>query len=168
MPAPAGAGEVGVKLATDRFARRWARCCCASTLLPLLSRLLVLDTVVFHRHRARVGCTEKPFRWQRDLDEPPLKVPEGLERPDTRNAIKIPPLEYTRDACGKSEPCLDQPPSFATGSPAGPSAGRCVRRTGRSLPPRPRRLQLPLQLPTATPAHSACGAGDAATPAAIA
>jgi hypothetical protein len=71
-----------------------------------------------HRHGAPVGCTETPFTGS-DLDEPPLKVPEGLNAPDTRNAIKVPPLNTPDTPRPKSDPCLDQPPSFAT-APAVP------------------------------------------------
>jgi len=58
---------------------------------------------------------------------PPLRVPPGLDAPDTRNAVKIPPLPETQVARSDSAPCLSAPPSFGaelapyTG-PSGPRA----------------------------------------------
>jgi len=51
---------------------------------------------------------------------PPLKAPPDLEAPDTRNALKVPPLNTPERARGKNEPCLDVPPPFAT--PKAPDA----------------------------------------------
>jgi len=45
---------------------------------------------------------------------PPLKAPPGLDPPDTRNALKIPPLDAPERPRGKNEACLDVPPPFAT------------------------------------------------------
>jgi uncharacterized lipoprotein len=45
---------------------------------------------------------------------PPLKAPPELNAPDTRNALKVPPLDTPERVRGKSEPCLDIPPPFAT------------------------------------------------------
>lgn len=57
---------------------------------------------------------------------PPLKAPPGLEAPNTRNALKVPPLDTPERMRGKNEPCLDIPPPFAnpkaTPAPA-PKAG---------------------------------------------
>jgi opacity protein-like surface antigen len=45
---------------------------------------------------------------------PPLRVPPGLDAPDTRNAIKIPPLPEPLVARSPGAPCLAAPPSFGT------------------------------------------------------
>ena len=45
---------------------------------------------------------------------PPLKAPPGLEAPDTRNGLKVPPLNTPERVRAKSEPCLDAPPPFET------------------------------------------------------
>jgi opacity protein-like surface antigen len=50
---------------------------------------------------------------------PPLRVPAGLDAPDTRNAIKVPPLPETARARLPDEPCLTDPPSFGGPSLAG-------------------------------------------------
>ena len=53
---------------------------------------------------------------------PPLKAPDGLEPPDTRNALKIPVLQSAERVRGRDEPCLDAPPVFSTGkTPAAPT-----------------------------------------------
>ena len=44
---------------------------------------------------------------------PPLKAPPGLDPPDTRNALKLPPLDTPERPRGKNEACLDIPPPFA-------------------------------------------------------
>ncbi len=53
---------------------------------------------------------------------PPLKAPPNLEAPDTRNSLKVPPLNTPERARGKNEPCLDVPPPFAT--PQAPDAAK--------------------------------------------
>ena len=53
---------------------------------------------------------------------PPLKAPPGLEPPDTRNALKVPPLDTPERPRGKDEACLDIPPPFA--NPKGPDAAK--------------------------------------------
>ena len=45
---------------------------------------------------------------------PPLKVPPGLDAPDTRNSIKVPPLDEPERPRATGEPCLSMPPSFKT------------------------------------------------------
>ena len=77
--------------------------CC--TILSLLS-----GCSAFHRNKT-VGCTEKPFSLSTET-RPPLKVPEGLSAPDTRNAIKVPDLGNSERVRAASEPCLSHPPSY--------------------------------------------------------
>jgi uncharacterized lipoprotein len=45
---------------------------------------------------------------------PPLKAPDGLEPPDTRNALKIPQISAPERVRGREETCLDAPPPFST------------------------------------------------------
>jgi len=43
----------------------------------------------------------------------PLKIPPGLDTPDTTNALHIPPLNEPAPPPRKGkQPCLDEPPSF--------------------------------------------------------
>jgi hypothetical protein len=98
---------------------------CAAT-LPLLCGC-GLFRAFHHRGRTATGCSERPFAGNAD-SRPPLKVPEGLSAPDTRNAVKIPELGTADRGLLKTEPCLAQPPNFfakpllpATGKPGAPT-----------------------------------------------
>lgn len=52
---------------------------------------------------------------------PPLKAPDGLNAPDTRNALKVPVLNTPERVRGRDEPCLDTPPAFSTQKTAAPA-----------------------------------------------
>ena len=54
----------------------------------------------------------------------PLKIPAGLDTPDTTNALHIPPLNEPAPPARKGkEACLDEPPPFkAPPKPAPPQA----------------------------------------------
>jgi uncharacterized lipoprotein len=43
----------------------------------------------------------------------PLKVPAGLEAPDTRTALKIPALNEPERVRTESEGCLESPPAYS-------------------------------------------------------
>ena len=62
--------------------------------------------------------TNKEYAGAKEL--PPLQAPPGLEAPDTRNALKVPPLNTPERARGRDEACLDAPPPFT--NPKGPDA----------------------------------------------
>ena len=49
----------------------------------------------------------------------PLKMPPGLDTPDTTNALRIPTLNEPAPPLRKGkDPCLDEPPSFKVVKPA--------------------------------------------------
>jgi uncharacterized lipoprotein len=49
----------------------------------------------------------------------PLRIPTGLDAPDTTNALKIPALnEPAPPPRTGRQPCLDEPPSFKVPKPA--------------------------------------------------
>lgn len=73
------------------------------------------------RHRHSIGCTEHPFAGNSE-SRGPLKMPEGLTPPDTRNGVKIPELKVAEHVRPKSQPCLDIPPSYATSEAKPPHA----------------------------------------------
>lgn len=53
----------------------------------------------------------------------PLKIPPGLDQPDTTNALHIPDLkEPAPPPRSGHDPCLDEPPSFKVAKPAPPQA----------------------------------------------
>jgi uncharacterized lipoprotein len=73
------------------------------------------------------GCGKRTVTCKQDNKDyvgakelPPLKSPEGLDPPDTRNTLKVPPLDTPERVRGREEPCLDVPPPFTT--PKGPDA----------------------------------------------
>jgi hypothetical protein len=45
---------------------------------------------------------------------PLLKAPEGLDPPDTRNAVKVPDLSTPDTPRSPKSPCLSTPPSYLT------------------------------------------------------
>lgn len=55
---------------------------------------------------------------------PPLKIPPGLDTPDTTNALHIPPLNEPAPPPRRGkQPCLDEPPPFKVPpKPASPQA----------------------------------------------
>jgi uncharacterized lipoprotein len=61
----------------------------------------------------RVSCNDMTT-YAASEDLPALKVPLGLEAPDTRSALKIPPLTEPERVRAESEGCLESPPSYST------------------------------------------------------
>lgn len=52
---------------------------------------------------------------------PPLKIPQGLDAPDTSGALKLPALnEPPPPRRTNKDPCLDSPPSFKVAKPPPP------------------------------------------------
>lgn len=89
-----------------------ALCLCGALATGLVGCSLYRS--VFHGSRDR-GCTEKPLRGDtRNL--PGLKVPEGMRGPDPRSQVRVPALDETEPARAPGQPCLDAPPSYASGS----------------------------------------------------
>ena len=66
------------------------------------------------------SCKQSNKDYAGAKEMPPLKAPPGLEDPDTRNALRVPPLNTPERVRGKNEPCLDAPPPFK--NPKGPDA----------------------------------------------
>ena len=53
----------------------------------------------------------------------PLKIPPGLDVPDTTNALHIPDLKEPAPPSRKGkDPCLDEPPPYKVAKPAAPQA----------------------------------------------
>ena len=60
------------------------------------------------------SCNQDDKDYAGAQEMPPLQAPPGLEKPNTRNALKVPPLSTPERVRGKGEPCLDIPPPFST------------------------------------------------------
>jgi uncharacterized lipoprotein len=56
------------------------------------------------------------------VDNKPLQIPAGLQGPDTRTALPVPPLNEPERPRQAAEPCLDAPPRYANPAPARPAA----------------------------------------------
>jgi uncharacterized lipoprotein len=81
--------------------------------LPLLAPLMLCASGC-HIMRAisKRECHE-PQPYMKATSVPPLQIPPGLDAPDTTNALRLPVLnEPAPPPRGKSDPCLDEPPSF--------------------------------------------------------
>lgn len=62
-----------------------------------------------------------PQEYQRAAQMPPLKVPAGLDRPNTQSALVIPAVSVAPPAPGRKDACLDVPPRY-TPAPANKAA----------------------------------------------
>jgi uncharacterized lipoprotein len=64
------------------------------------------------------GACHKPQPYMAATSVPPLKIPEGLDAPDTANALKLPALnEPPPPPRTAKQPCLDEPPPFKVAKP---------------------------------------------------
>jgi len=54
----------------------------------------------------------KPQEYQRAVQVAPLKVPEGLDSPNTQGALVIPTVGLALPPPGRHEACLDTPPRY--------------------------------------------------------
>jgi uncharacterized lipoprotein len=59
----------------------------------------------------RTDC-HKPEPYQKATGVALLKVPPGLDAPDTKAALRIPELHEAPRVRGPKEPCLDEPPKY--------------------------------------------------------
>ncbi len=83
----------------------------------LLLAPLVSGCHVFRSASAKACHNPQPY--QKAQSVPPLKVPAGLDAPDTTNALRLPALNEPAPPPRKGrEPCLDEPPPFKVTQPA--------------------------------------------------
>ena len=61
-----------------------------------------------------VSCKQDDKDYAEARELPPLTAPPGLDAPNTRNSLKVPPLATPERVRGRDEGCLDTPPPFAT------------------------------------------------------
>jgi uncharacterized lipoprotein len=72
----------------------------------------------FFRHASAKAC-HSPQPYQKAQTVPPLKIPSGLDAPDTTNALHLPTLnEAPTPPRTDKQPCLDEPPPFKVTQPA--------------------------------------------------
>jgi len=68
---------------------------------------------IFHR---AADC-HRPQEYQRAVQLAPLKVPAGLDTPNTQGALVIPTVELAAPPPGPHDACLDQPPRYKPAPP---------------------------------------------------
>jgi hypothetical protein len=79
--------------------------------------LVMLALVVFAGCRS-FSCNAAPEYGNSD-SIPPLKIPPGLDAPDTRGGLKVPELGTPDRPRTDAEGCLDDPPSYFPERPRG-------------------------------------------------
>jgi uncharacterized lipoprotein len=82
---------------------------------------IVLTVALFASFAVLPGCKRmfasscsKPQAYAQAQSLPPLRIPVGLDGPDTRAALKIPDLNEPEAPRGPKDPCLVDPPAFTT------------------------------------------------------
>lgn len=60
------------------------------------------------------SCDNDMYGYDKATSIPPLRVPEGLDPPDTKSALQVPVLNEPPPPPprGSKESCLDEPPKF--------------------------------------------------------
>jgi len=67
-------------------------------------------------HYANASC-HRPQEYQRAVQVAPLKVPAGLDVPNTQGALAIPSTDEAPPPPSAKEPCLDEPPKWKAAPP---------------------------------------------------
>ena len=76
----------------------------------------------FRRSHADAVC-KGPEGYSNAASIPALKIPAGLESPDTRAALRVPDLSTPEPPPRKqSQGCLDEPPPYVVAKPKEPEA----------------------------------------------
>ncbi len=71
------------------------------------------------------SCANDTDKYLKATSVPPLRVPLGIDPPDTKSALQIPALnEPALPPRGSKDPCLDEPPKFT--EPKGPRPAPAV------------------------------------------
>lgn len=97
-----------------KFRASWA----LVAVLPFLGGCHAIPLHMPWHHQPRIAsCFEsQPYMSAESI--PPLKIPNGLARPDTSRALVVPPLSGPAPPPPKpGQPCLDAPPSFKVPHP---------------------------------------------------
>jgi uncharacterized lipoprotein len=64
------------------------------------------------------SCPEDHGGYTKAATIPPIRVPVGIDPPDTTSALLIPALDEPALPRGPKDPCLDDPPRFTEPRPA--------------------------------------------------
>jgi len=78
----------------------------------------------------------KPGVYAQAESIPPLRIPPGLQAPDTRGALRVPESEEPAPPLPADAPCLEQPPRYAPNARlTAPEGEKRSRRRGRNAAP---------------------------------
>lgn len=83
----------------------------ASGFVCLALLLGVSGCHMLHNKLSYKSCNE-PQIYAGERSVAPLKVPPGMDAPDTTNALRLPSLNEPAPPRARTAPCLDEPPSF--------------------------------------------------------
>lgn len=76
-------------------------------------------------HRLTQSCNKDTDGYMHATTVPPIQVPAGVDKPDSRSALQIPALnEPAPPPRTSKDPCLDAPPKFT--EPKGPRPAPAV------------------------------------------
>ncbi len=87
--------------------------------------LIAAATLMSGCHLVRPGATDchSPQEYQRAAQVAPLKVPAGLDTPNTQGALVIPTVELAPPPPGPHDACLDIPPRYKPAPPNKAASG---------------------------------------------
>jgi hypothetical protein len=94
-------------------------------LLAVLLAPLLLGAGGCHSMSSKLSgnSCNKPQPYQKEKSVPPLRVPAGVDTPDTSNALKLPALkEPAAPPRTTRDPCLDVPPPYKVAKVPAPQA----------------------------------------------
>ena len=77
--------------------------------MPMVAGTLLGGCHVFSRLNPDCHTRQE---YQRAAEAAPLKVPEGLDTPNTQGALVIPAVELAPPPPGPKDACLDLPPRY--------------------------------------------------------
>jgi len=91
--------------------------------LTLLAVLVTAGCNPFRRHSAKAELCKQPEGYAQAIEGTNLKIPVGLEAPDTRNALRVPDLSTPPPPPRtKEQGCLDTPPTYTIAKSKEPEA----------------------------------------------
>ena len=94
---------------------RHLACSGRAAAMIVLAMALVMITGC-HSLRAKSCHNVQPYMSAKSIT--PLHIPDGLDAPDTSNALHIPQLNEPAPPARKGkEPCLDEPPAYNVPKP---------------------------------------------------
>lgn len=92
-----------------KFRAAWA----LAAVLPVLAGCQSIPVHMPWHHRASIASCYKPQPYMRARTIPALKIPDGMDSPNTSDALVVPALKGPTPPPPKpGQPCLDKPPSF--------------------------------------------------------